>query len=115
MQAKNPPITGQIRKGLRDAQYTVVASRCQPQLFSCVGEQASRLGIKFDQFFKQSTGKLRIAARTPIFGQGCETPRLTRPRLANTGRNLCACLRSEEHTSELQSRENLVCRLLLEK
>src|SRR5690606_41692202 len=31
----------------------------------------------------------------------------------------CACrchwLRSEEHTSELQSRENLVCRLLLEK
>src|SRR5436309_11874504 len=28
------------------------------------------------------------------------------------GRNLS---RSEEHTSELQSRENLVCRLLLEK
>src|SRR5436309_9709791 len=26
-----------------------------------------------------------------------------------------SCLRSEEHTSELQSRENLVCRLLLEK
>src|SRR5690606_41589741 len=26
-----------------------------------------------------------------------------------------ACTRSEEHTSELQSRENLVCRLLLEK
>src|SRR5690606_40652371 len=26
-----------------------------------------------------------------------------------------AYLRSEEHTSELQSRENLVCRLLLEK
>src|SRR5690606_40331287 len=26
-----------------------------------------------------------------------------------------ACWRSEEHTSELQSRENLVCRLLLEK
>src|SRR5690606_41319176 len=28
---------------------------------------------------------------------------------------LFAALRSEEHTSELQSRENLVCRLLLEK
>src|SRR3989442_9274068 len=26
-----------------------------------------------------------------------------------------ACLRSEEHTSELQSRPHLVCRLLLEK
>src|SRR2546430_7790970 len=31
--------------------------------------------------------------------------------------NLCLfeCLRSEEHTSELQSQSNLVCRLLLEK
>src|SRR5690606_41929705 len=28
---------------------------------------------------------------------------------------LDTCLRSEEHTSELQSRENLVCRHLLEK
>src|SRR5690606_41677327 len=28
---------------------------------------------------------------------------------------LCMDPRSEEHTSELQSRENLVCRLLLEK
>src|SRR5690242_15457130 len=27
----------------------------------------------------------------------------------------CACSRSEEHTSELQSHVNLVCRLLLEK
>src|SRR5690606_40636936 len=30
-------------------------------------------------------------------------------------KNLTSCGRSEEHTSELQSRENLVCRLLLEK
>src|SRR5690606_41795419 len=30
-------------------------------------------------------------------------------------RSACARVRSEEHTSELQSRENLVCRLLLEK
>src|SRR5690606_41436064 len=28
---------------------------------------------------------------------------------------VCKTMRSEEHTSELQSRENLVCRLLLEK
>src|SRR6266478_9309407 len=27
----------------------------------------------------------------------------------------CPCSRSEEHTSELQSQSNLVCRLLLEK
>src|SRR5690606_25297465 len=36
-------------------------------------------------------------------GKSCEPPR---PKNAS---------RSEEHTSELQSRENLVCRLLLEK
>src|SRR3712207_7571226 len=36
-------------------------------------------------------------------------PRADRRRLARDGR------RSEEHTSELQSRQYLVCRLLLEK
>src|SRR5690606_40736559 len=36
---------------------------------------------------------------------------LGRQRLSQTGKHR----RSEEHTSELQSRENLVCRLLLEK
>src|SRR2546427_9084346 len=30
-------------------------------------------------------------------------------------RNIQTCQRSEEHTSELQSQSNLVCRLLLEK
>src|SRR5690606_39750604 len=36
-------------------------------------------------------------------------------RLAVANVNAAFDLRSEEHTSELQSRENLVCRLLLEK
>src|SRR5690606_41992318 len=40
-------------------------------------------------------------------------------RAMNSARNAsltsCCARRSEEHTSELQSRENLVCRLLLEK
>src|SRR5690606_39398614 len=49
---------------------------------------------------------------------------LTRPFLKTQANAICAnvcslrlaiSLRSEEHTSELQSRENLVCRLLLEK
>src|SRR3712207_7813297 len=39
-------------------------------------------------------------------------PRLWLPQLHRTGR---APRRSEEHTSELQSRQYLVCRLLLEK
>src|SRR5690606_39386786 len=46
------------------------------------------------------------------------------PRPASAGTTRCSttrptcrprCVRSEEHTSELQSRENLVCRLLLAK
>src|SRR6266511_6300979 len=38
-------------------------------------------------------------------------------RRARSGSRTCrpSASRSEEHTSELQSRENLVCRLLLEK
>src|SRR2546430_16768806 len=39
-------------------------------------------------------------------------PRKIEPRLA---RLRCHPQRSEEHTSELQSQSNLVCRLLLEK
>src|SRR5688572_33449525 len=35
------------------------------------------------------------------------------PEVHNRGRHDCG--RSEEHTSELQSQSNLVCRLLLEK
>src|SRR5690606_41705855 len=35
--------------------------------------------------------------------------------VSHTSRTIRSNPRSEEHTSELQSRENLVCRLLLEK
>src|SRR5690606_41645820 len=50
-------------------------------------------------------GALRIRT-CPINRQSRSPPRQTRGFRR---------LRSEEHTSELQSRENLVCRLLLEK
>src|SRR5690606_42165396 len=45
---------------------------------------------------------------------GADRPR---PHRRHPGRERAAesACRSEEHTSELQSRENLVCRLLLEK
>src|SRR5690242_21343113 len=41
--------------------------------------------------------------------------RLPRPRRRRAVRRACSGERSEEHTSELQSHVNLVCRLLLEK
>src|SRR5690606_40751465 len=52
---------------------------------------------------------LRRLPRLPR--RGHELPDLPRRDRDRGG----AALRSEEHTSELQSRENLVCRLLLEK
>src|SRR5436309_11793942 len=58
------------------------------------------------------SGEADVNARSyePLAG----TPGYARPRLeTRPGRPDNA--RSEEHTSELQSRENLVCRLLLEK
>src|SRR5690606_41709652 len=65
------------------------------------------------------------APSTPIPTHGSSTSGTCAPlgviaEPATLGRNLFTVstqsrLRSEEHTSELQSRENLVCRLLLEK
>src|SRR5436309_15917875 len=43
------------------------------------------------------------------------TSEIKRRHLALVTHFIAVTLRSEEHTSELQSRENLVCRLLLEK
>src|SRR5690606_41787318 len=51
------------------------------------------------------------AARVPHAGPR----RLPGPRGALRAAGVRGARRSEEHTSELQSRENLVCRLLLEK
>src|SRR5690606_22476595 len=49
-------------------------------------------------------------------GSGYDSPRLDYLKRAfwNAGMHVIVMSRSEEHTSELQSRENLVCRLLLE-
>src|SRR5436309_10276180 len=51
-------------------------------------------------------GEHRLAPRQDVVERLVRHPN-RRPRVAGG--------RSEEHTSELQSRENLVCRLLLEK
>src|SRR5258708_8039061 len=40
---------------------------------------------------------------------------IVKPPVVSTLKSLHGCVRSEEHTSELQSPDHLVCRLLLEK
>src|SRR5690606_42099081 len=56
----------------------------------------------------------RRSQRHEILQRGGRPPAQRGPSGHRSGRAQEA-LRSEEHTSELQSRENLVCRLLLEK
>src|SRR5690606_40972815 len=56
----------------------------------------------------------------PDLGQAWSPPAITRVAVDGATQNSQQLVlifggRSEEHTSELQSRENLVCRLLLEK
>src|SRR5207302_4739748 len=70
-------------------------------------------------------GKSRTPRQTPPFGMWTfqrNSPLCYQNLLATAKKGSCSApqilianSRSEEHTSELQSRENLVCRLLLEK
>src|SRR5690349_22815114 len=73
----------------------------------------------------RSTSSAAVAVRPPrsskaassAFCCGVPVPIGSSPRQARTGPRTAnrRQLRSEEHTSELQSRRDLVCRLLLEK
>src|SRR5260370_5594460 len=71
---------------------------------------------------KKGTGPLDSKGPVPFFGSGSPVVPLAHLddlwfQVAGTLCNLTCrhCFRSEEHTSELQSHLNLVCRLLLEK
>src|SRR2546428_7345853 len=58
----------------------------------------------YTTLFRSSDGEL-----------GVEVPQGVHRRLIHVSVEPKHCQRSEEHTSELQSRSDLVCRLLLEK
>src|SRR5690606_41824363 len=57
----------------------------------------------------------RVSTEAGAAGHGPDVTRAGREAAVGTPRFRLRPPRSEEHTSELQSRENLVCRLLLEK
>src|SRR2546430_12809272 len=59
---------------------------------------------------RQHDGAIEVARRLPRHLRQLPLQRLELP-----GRRASRSARSEEHTSELQSQSNLVCRLLLEK
>src|SRR5690606_41705741 len=63
---------------------------------AAVADHHHHLALRRSQLHAQAAGDLVAHARVAVL-------------------EVVAVARSEEHTSELQSRENLVCRLLLEK
>src|SRR5690606_41843351 len=76
------------------------------------------------RLWRCSNAPRRCTGVTTVATTSCRTTAPSRPGNCSTTASRacpghrCAAsrpMRSEEHTSELQSRENLVCRLLLEK
>src|SRR2546430_11159269 len=68
----------------------------------------------YTTLFRSLEDDREIAARAVLLATGAQYRRLPVDRLAEF-EGLTVFYRSEEHTSELQSQSNLVCRLLLEK
>src|SRR2546428_5651863 len=67
---------------------------------------------------QETSGPNRHGKRSPLVAQARGRGQLFRPRavaFASSSPQMPRRERSEEHTSELQSRSDLVCRLLLEK
>src|SRR5258708_29618215 len=67
----------------------------------------------YRDFFDTAEKKRRWRIREDIPWNDCN-PNLD-PAIADVVETFCCVERSEEHTSELQSPDHLVCRLLLEK
>src|SRR5690606_41822640 len=62
-----------------------------------------------------STSRWLVGSSSAMMSQSCTSSAASATRRRCPPLRLSTGARSEEHTSELQSRENLVCRLLLEK
>src|SRR6266480_5438385 len=83
-----------------------------PMMFACCGI------ISSDMIVSESRGCLGCISSPPVAGRTRRSPSGTSsPRWGGgaSSASIPAARRSEEHTSELQSHVNLVCRLLLEK
>src|SRR5690606_39842976 len=91
---------------------------CLVLMFLCVGCFSSKSSIQQDSRFKSAELKQEISYLIPLLKRSQTSPGEISIRILITPEFIypqILSMRSEEHTSELQSRENLVCRLLLEK
>src|SRR5256884_266965 len=69
----------------------------------------------YTTLFRSSSAPGRPTAPSPPPARPPPRPIRAAPRSRTAASRAVRCARSEEHTSELQSRLHLVCRLLLEK
>src|SRR5207244_12979304 len=101
------------RRGFR-AFFDGLSARSPPSLFSLlIRRPPSSTLFPYTTLFR-SPG--RRCCRCPAAASSCATARRAAGCCRATGRTRSGtCRRSEEHTSELQSPDHLVCRLLLEK
>src|SRR6516165_2225609 len=108
------------RRARPDTVLVVGTERCAPVLDTCL-EWRHRRQFLFFFFFLiiRPPPRSTLFPYTTLFRSGRNSPRLlSRHHLASgsvQARSLRFSPRSEEHTSELQSQSNIVCRLLLEK
>src|SRR5690606_40712309 len=98
-----PLINGDMNDAVAPAAFRFVYAGQQP---ARAGKSKNAICRCVDFRSRRRGGAGSEGVCTRHAADGTERRRLRQPR--NSGR-------SEEHTSELQSRENLVCRLLLEK
>src|SRR6267378_8706784 len=71
---------------------------------------------RWGRYGRSSRANLSALRNSPRGRPNWARPRVSRVFLQHVRRRSCGnSARSEEHTSELQSRRDLVCRLLLEK
>src|SRR2546430_7587572 len=103
------------RLSLRRIDSVVVVARCMLQLAALQGVAPARRLVIENGIPPRDERLADLAAGgvTPVPGELLEFI-ARQPTLVAIGR-LAPEKRSEEHTSELQSQSNLVCRLLLEK
>src|SRR5206468_13013943 len=99
--------------------YVLTSPLCLTFLFVLLRRPPPSTLFPYTTLFRSAAASRCSAAsrarRTPTLRQGPRTRRRAASRAAARRTPARCTSRSEEHTSELQSRSDLVCRLLLEK
>src|SRR5256885_11021699 len=90
----------------------VVQRHSMPASMAAGGMSSARWRLRTTRCLFSSAHGARVKPQLPIT---TEVMPCQQDEVPSGSQKICASMRSEEHTSELQSPCNLVCRLLLEK